>query len=306
MSRILVVGGVNVDLHLFDVHGSGGQAPLVADEYLTEPGGKGANVARAVARLGADVSLVARVGDDGFGRLCLDTITADGVDTTGVMVTPDTPTGFVAIALEDGLHRSLLFTPGANDLLTWADVEPHVSKLGTDDIVIAQGEMPSDALIRLADSVVESRAALFLDPTPPERVTADLIERAEVITPDEAEAAALVGRQDTSPLWPRLAAQELLAAGARRVVIKLGERGAILAGEDETFEIPTTPVKATDETGAGDVFMAALAVKRAAGVGWPEAVRFANVASALSVARQGLYLPDGPSLEAAFLSAGDV
>lgn len=303
MSRILVVGGVNVDLHLFDVHGSGGQAPLVADHYLAEPGGKGANVARAVARLGGEVSLVARVGDDDFGQLCVEAMEADGVDTTGVLVTPNTPTGFVAIALEEGLHRSLVYAPGANHLLTWTDVEPHVSDLGAADIVIAQAEVPADTLTRLADHTVASGAEFFVDPTPPERVTAALLDRTDVITPDRAEAVALVGRQDTSPLWPRLAAEELLAAGARRVVIKLGESGAILASDDEMVEVPTVPMRAVDETGAGDVFMATLAVCRAEGVDWPEAIRIANVASALSVAQQGLYLPDRPGLDAAVESA---
>jgi ribokinase len=245
------------------------------------------------------VGLVARIGDDDFGRLCLEAMRADGVDTTGVLVTPNTPTGFVAIALEEGLHRSLVFAPGANDLLAWDDVEPHVADLGAGDIVVAQAEMPADTLTRLADHTAESGAGLFLDPTPPERVTAGLLECTDVITPDEAETAALVGRQDTSELWPRLAAEELLAAGARRVVIKLGERGAILAGNGEMVEVPTLSVKAVDETGAGDVFMATLAVCRAEGVDWPEATRIANVAGALSVAEQGLYLPDRASVESA-------
>lgn len=302
MSRILVVGGINVDLHLFDVRDSDVQAPLVAGKYLAEPGGKGANVARAAARLGSDVSLVGRIGDDAFGRLCLEAIGSDGVDTTGALVTPNVPTGFVAIALEDGLHRSLLFAPGANDLLTWDDVEPHVSGITAADIIVAQAEVPADTLHRLADHTSSSGAGFFVDPTPPERVTTDLLERAHVITPDLAEAAALVGRRDTSTLWPRLAAEELIAAGARRVVIKLGDRGAVLADETGIIEVPTLETRAVDETGAGDVFMATLAVCRVEGVDWAEATRIANAASALSVGARGLHLPDRPSLEAALAS----
>lgn len=303
MSRILVVGGVNVDLHLFDVHGSAGQAPLVADHYLAEPGGKGANVARAICRLGLGVALVARVGDDEFGRSCVETMESEGVDTAGVLTTSGVPTGFVAIALEEGHHRSLLFAPGANDLLGWDDVEPHVSDLGADDIVVAQAEVPTDTLARLADRAVASGAGFFVDPTPPERVNADLLQRTEVITPDRAEAAALVGRQDTSPLWPRLAAEELSAAGAKRVVIKLGENGALLVSDGEMIEVPTIPVQAVDETGAGDVFMATLAASRAEGASWLEATETANIASALSVAQQGLFLPDRATLEAAVSAA---
>lgn len=304
MSRIVVVGGVNMDLHLFGVHGTVGQALYVADHYLAEPGGKGANVARAIARLGVEVRLLARVGDDEFGHDCVRAIAADGVDTTAVISTPGTPTGFVAIELNQGKHRSLLFAPGANDSLTWADVQPHVVDLGSGDIVVAQAEMPSDTLALLARHTVEVGADLFLDPTPPDRVNVEVMGAAEVVTPDRLEAAALVGRADTSPLWPRLAAAELLDLGARRVLIKLGEEGAILADQSGMVDIATIPVEAVDETGAGDVFLATLAVGRSEGLDWPHATRYANVASSISVARQGLFLPDRSAIDQAIESTG--
>lgn len=301
MGRIVVVGEINMDLHLFDVHGSPGEVLLVADHYLAEPGGKGANVARAISRLGMDVLLVGRVGDDEFGRDCMEAIAGDGVDTTGVKVTTDTPTGFVAIELNQGRHRSLLLTPGANDSLVWDDVEPHVADLKGDDIVVAQAEVPRETLRQLARHISEADASLFLDPTPPDRVTTEIISWADAITPNRLEAAALVGRSDTSTLWPTLAAQELLEAGAKRVLLKLGEAGAILADADQMREIPTISVEPVDETGAGDVFVATLAVARAEGSDWPEATRLANVASALSLSEQGLHLPDRAALDEAVL-----
>jgi ribokinase len=303
VSRIVVVGGVAMDLHLFDVHGPTG-APLTADHYLAEPGGKGANVARAIARLGVEVRLVARVGDDEFGHDCVEAIAADGVDTAGVISTPATPTGFVAIELDQGRHRSLLVASGANDALSWVDVEPYVAELEPGDIVVAQAEVPAKTLAKLAEHTATVGGALFLDPSPPDRVTAGLVGEAEVITPDRLEAAALVGRSDTSPLWPRLAAEELLALGARRALIKLGEEGAILADREGVFEIPTIPVEAVDETGAGDVFLATLAIARSEGLDWPHATRFANVASSISVAQQGLFLPDREAVEAAIAEVG--
>ena len=141
MPRIVVVGGLNMDLHLFGLRASAGQAPLVADRYLAQPGGKGGNVARAAARLGASVELVGRVGDDEFGRGCVAAIAADGVDVSHVTTTSDAPTGFVAIELTEGKHRSLVFAPGANVHLRWADIEPVVDGLGPHDIAIAQSEI---------------------------------------------------------------------------------------------------------------------------------------------------------------------
>jgi ribokinase len=292
MTRIVVVGELNMDLHLFGIETSAGQAPLVAEHYSAEPGGKGANVARAAARLGAEASLVGRVGDDEFGRNCVAAVREDGVDASAVTTTADEPTGFVAIELSEGLHRSLVFAPGANDRLTWADVEPCLISLESDDIVIAQAEIPPATLSELAAFTTRAEIALFLDPAPPDRVTRRLLAAAEVITPNRAEAGALVGRTDDAPLTPALAARDLLELGAQRVLVKTSEAGALLAVSAENMlEIPTLTIEPIDETGAGDVFLAALAVKRSEGADWEQAVRFANVASALSVASAGLMLP---------------
>jgi ribokinase len=294
VGRMVVVGGLNMDIHLFGLSASAGQAPLVATRHLAQPGGKAGNVARAAARMGATVTLVARVGADDFGRECVAAAAADGVDVSGVVRTPDQPTGFVAIELHEGRHRSLVFSPGANALLGWEDVEPHVAGLTAGDLVVAQAELPPDTLTRLARELAGCAVPLFLDPTPPERVRRDHLEAAEVITPDLAEAAQLTGRHAGSRLWPQFAARELHAAGARRVLVKTGEDGALLLDDDGLREIPTARVEVVDETGAGDVFLAGLAVSRLDGVGWEEAVRFANAASALSVSRVGLALP-GPA-----------
>lgn len=305
MARIVVIGGLNMDLHLFDVQRSSGQAPMIADRYLAQPGGKGANVARAVARLGADVALIGRVGDDEFGRDCLAAVSSDGVDTTAVAVTTHCATGFVAIELDGGRHRSLIFAPGANDQLSWDDIEPNLAELGPADIVVAQAEVPVAALDELAAFATRTGVPLFLDPTPPDRVDQKAIAAAEVITPDLLEAAQLVGRVDSSRLWPALAGSELLTAGATRVIIKTGETGAVLADAAGVRRIPTLTVDAIDETGAGDVFLAALAVARAEGVDWEQATSFANTASALSVASTGLVLPDRGTVEEALTRLTD-
>ena len=291
MGRVVVVGGLNMDIHLFGLRESSGQAPLVADRHLAQPGGKGGNVARAAARMGASVTLVARVGADDFGNGCLAAVDADGVDVSGVARTPGRPTGFVAIELEEGRHRSLVFSPGANELLAWEDVAPHVVGLTPADVVVAQAELPPETMSVLATELTGRGVPLFLDPTPPDRVRRDHLERAEVITPDLAEAAQLTGRRPGSRLWPAYAARELRLAGARRVLVKTGEDGALLLDDDGLREVPTASVETVDETGAGDVFLAALAVSRLEGQGWEDATRFANAASALSVSRMGLALP---------------
>lgn len=210
------------------------------------------------------------------------------------------PADFVAIELVQGKHRSLVFAPGANDLLGVADVERGLDGLGPGDLVIAQAEIPPHTLAAIVDAVEDRRMALFLDPTPPDRVIRRHLIAADVITPDLIEAAALVGRTGESHIWPVLAARELVESGSQRAVVKLGAEGAIMATPDDgVIAVPTSAVDAVDETGAGDVFLAGLAVQRSEAVGWIDAIAFANAASAIPVAHAGLTLPDRATVEQA-------
>jgi ribokinase len=135
----------------------------------------------------------------------------------------DVPTGFVVIELRAGRHHSLMYAPGANDHLTWTDIAPALDGLESGDIVIVQAEVPVAALFGLALRVKKDHLTLYVDPTPPDRCTSQLLEAAEVITPNRAEAASLAGRADNSPLVPALAASDLLRAGARRVLVVRGQ-----------------------------------------------------------------------------------
>lgn len=289
--RIAVVGGLNMDIHLFDTVTGPGQAAHLAQGYLAEPGGKGANQARAAARLGADVLLVGRVGDDGFGAACVDAVAADEVDVRFVSREPAERTGFVVIELVAGQHRSLVFAPGANRLLTWDHVAPALAE-GPVDAVVTQAEVPSGVLRGLVEWSVRHDVPLFLDPSPPGDVPRRALTVAEAVTPDEEEVAVLSGRAVHGHAAPMLAARDLVHVGARRVLVKLDARGTVLAEPGRLAVVPTVAVDSVDETGAGDVFMAALVVSRGSGATWEEAVRFANAAASLSVSRPGLALPE--------------
>jgi len=289
--RIGVVGGLNMDIHLFGGEHRSEDGAYLAERYIIEPGGKGSNQSRAAARLGADALLVGCVGDDEFGRLCVDATNADGVDTTHVVTTDEQGTGFVVIQLIDGRHRSLVFTPGANSLLTWADVVPALDALAGCDVVITQSEVPADTVDRLIDWSQESGVPIYLDPASPQQASVHSLVGAEVITPNVLEAGVLTGRSlddDTAPIF---AARELVAMGVRRSILKLGAAGALFVYDDSVKSIPTAVVEAVDETGAGDVFVAALAIRRASGSDWVDAIAFSNAAAAVSISQSGLFLP---------------
>ncbi len=297
--RMVVIGGLNMDLHMFGIRPPAHDGPLVAEHHFLEPGGKGANLARAAARLGARVSLVGRVGDDEFGRLCLDSVDADGVDSSRVRSTPGEPTGSVATERRQGKHHSIGFSAGANARLTWDDVAPALTELSPHDMIVSPAELPVPVLEAIAREASDRGIPFFLDPTPPGRVSRDVLGAATVITPDRGEGEDLSGRSGTSHLAPLLAVQDMLAAGCGRVTLKLGEEGVIWGEPGRIERVPTLGVEARDETGAGDVFMAGLAVRRLEGAEWSDAIRFANAASAISVANTGLYLPTRDEVEKA-------
>jgi ribokinase len=302
--KIGVVGGLNMDIHLFGGDDRDEDGAYLADRYLIEPGGKGTNQSRAAARLGAEVVLVGRIGDDEFGRLCVDAAARDGVDTTHVVTTAEQRTGFVVIQLVDGQHRSLVFSPGANTLLSWEFVVPALGALATCDIVITQSEVPSDTVDRLIDWADGAGVPVYLDPASPQQASRRSLLGAEIITPDRLEAETLTGRTMHGSAAPVLAARDFASLGIRRAVLKLGPAGALFIDGNVATSIPTRAVEAVDETGAGDVFVAALAVQRASGVGWVDAIRFANAAAAVSVSRNGLALPTVSDVEAVVATIG--
>jgi len=290
--RIGVVGGLNMDIHLFGGEHRSEDGAYLAERYIIEPGGKGSNQARAAARLGAEALLVGCVGDDEFGRLCVDATNAEGVDTTHVVTTGEQRTGFVVIQLIDGRHRSLVFTPGANSLLTWADVVPALDALAGCDVVITQSEVPADTVDRLIDWSQDSGVPIYLDPASPQEASRYSLTGADAITPNALEAEALTGRSIEGTESAILAAQDLAAMGVRRSILKLGADGALFSSDRSITSIPTAAVEAVDETGAGDVFVAALAIQRATGADWIDAITFANAAAAVSIAQSGLSLPE--------------
>ena len=289
--KIGVVGGLNMDIHLFGGEHRSEDGAHLAERYIIEPGGKGSNQARAAARLGADAVLVGCVGDDEFGRLCIDATDADGVDTTHVVTTTDQRTGFAVIQLIDGRHRSLVFTPAANSLLTWDDVAPALGTLAECNIVITQSEVPATTVDRLIDWSQESGVPIYLDPASPEQASRHSLSGADVITPNALEAGALTGLPLDDGATAILAARKLSEMGVRRSIVKLGPVGALFSADGAITSIPTAAVTAVDETGAGDVFVAALAVQRAAGADWIDAITFSNAAAAVSISESGLALP---------------
>lgn len=295
MATIAVVGSIITDLAVLTPRLPERGENILAHRLQIGPGGKGANAAVAVARLGAQSILLGRVGDDHFGSEELAALRAEGVNTDAVGIDPEAQTGAAVVMVDDAGENTILVIIGANDCLTPEHVEagltPHWDHL---DALLVNFEVPEATVAAAIHAAYTHHVPTIVDAGPPRPFGADVWGKATVISPNALEAATLVGHPVESNAEVEDAARELLAAGPQAVVLKRGSAGALLATQEETEHIPSFRVNVVDTTGAGDAFSGALTVAMAEGKPLRQAVRLANAAGALTVTRVGT-LPAMPT-----------
>jgi ribokinase len=258
---------------------------LLGSDFATHPGGKGANQAVAVARLGYPVRMIGRLGDDSFGAELRDQLTHSGVDITGVRTSPGS-SGIAVIVVADTGENSIVFIPGANALLTPRDLDESIDILRSASVVLTQLETPFETLMHLAELCQREGVPLILDPAPAQALPQELLSRITWFTPNETEAAFYTRTSDGTD--PEVTASELMKMGVTNVVLKLGSRGAYIATPDgQRHRVSSFPAQAVDTTAAGDCFNGAFATGLALGMSPPESARFAAAAAAISVTRAG-------------------
>ena len=288
-AEILVVGSINRDMIFSnpDMSNLVGGVPAAYGAYSFANGGKGGNQACAAAKLGARVQLVGCIGDDDAGRAQLESYRKLGVGTDFLEQRGDTHTGFAVMLLLDEGRYHTANVRGGNDRIDPAFVERALDAQGF-DFLIMQREMPVETIYRSYEAAAKRGVKVIFDPGPAGDMPLDRLRGIYMISPNEAETAALTG------VTVRCEADALRAArilqdrcDARVVLLKLGAMGAYLYQNGEGRLFPAFPVKSIDTTGAGDTFTAALAVQLAGGAAMEDAVRFANAAGALCVSRSG-------------------
>jgi ribokinase len=286
MSRLIAVAGsLNMDFVATVPRLPAPGETLTGSAFQTVPGGKGANQANAAGRLGGNVWMAGRTGSDVFGAQLRASLSASGVDVSEVRDAATT-TGVALIEVEASGQNSIVVIPGANAAFSPADAAALEAKLAQSAFLLLQLETPLATVLRLA-SLASGR--VLLDPAPAQPLPAELLRHVAVLTPNESEARILLG-QVPGPVDPADApalARRLRELGPSVVVLKLGANGCYALGPDLDLHTVAFPVAPVDTTAAGDTFNAALAVALAENRPWPEALRFANAAAALSVTRLG-------------------
>ena len=299
MPRVLIVGSANVDFTVALPRLPAPGETVSEGTLLVARGGKGANQAVAARRLGAEVRLVACVGDDASGREVRAALAGEGIGVDAVLTTSSAATGTALIAVDTAGRNQIAVAPGANRALSPADVERRDADFAWADVLVVSLEVPLDTARRALELARRHGTITILNPAPfPDRGV-EFLALADYVTPNETEAVRLTGMVVSDAAGAGDAAAAIRARGAGHAIVTLGAAGVLVDGPGGRMQVPAPAVTAIDTTGAGDAFNGALAVALAERRALVDALRFATTAAALACTKRGAQpsMPTRPDVD---------
>lgn len=287
-AKVVVVGSLNMDLVARAQRLPRAGETLPGDSFFTVPGGKGANQAVAVARLGGSVAMIGNVGDDAYGQQLRQALYVEGVDCRAIDTCPGVSSGVALITVDAASQNCIVIIPGGNGLLTAQSVQRFDALLQAAEIIICQLEVPPKTVAWTLARGHELGKQVILNPAPATGpLPAAWFAHIDYLTPNESEAEALSGVAVTDLDSARRAGERLLQLGAGKVIITLGAQGALLVTAQGHRHFPAPVVQPLDTTAAGDTFIGGFAAGLVRGLEEGEAIAFGQRAAALSVTRAG-------------------
>ena len=286
LSKIIVVGSANTDMVV-----KAKTLPLPGEtslggEFFMNAGGKGANQAVAAARLGGDVLLVAKVGDDIFGKQTIEGLQKEKINTSFIFIDKTAPSGTALINVNAQGENCIVVAPGANANLLPADIAK-VKGMEAAQILLMQLEIPIATIEQVAKNAKQNHQKMIINPAPAQKLSDELLNGLFLLTPNETEASILTGIHVVDEATAAEAANIFLTKGVQNVIITLGKQGAYFQNNEEHFLVAAPIVQALDTTAAGDTFSGAIAVAITEDKSWKQAIEFAVKAASIAVTRLG-------------------
>lgn len=284
---VVVIGSLNMDLVVTAQRAPEAGETLPGREFHTLSGGKGANQAIAAARLGCKVAMVGKVGRDGFGVQLLETLAESGVDVSNITTDHEASTGIALITVEESGQNRILIVAGANAKLSPAEIEALEELIAGAKLLIMQMEIPHESVLRALEIAAIHTVPVLLNLAPAFPVTGHLLKKVAYLVVNESEAAILTGLHVTDRATALHAAQALRTQGANRVILTLGDQGAVCASSTDVFAVPAYTVHPVDTTAAGDAFIGGFTASVLEGRDMKSCIQYANAAGALAATRLG-------------------
>ena len=304
---IIVFGSINMDLVATAPHLPTAGETLLGYDFFQAPGGKGANQAVAIAKLGIPTQIVGRVGKQGFSQELIDNLATNDVKTDNVFVDETVSSGVAIINVDDAGENQIVVIPGANGQVNQEDVERLSQLLPGKKALLLQLEIPLPAVIAAAEAARKVGVKVILDPAPAQKeLPKELYPLVDILTPNQVEAAQLVGFPVSDEDSAKKAAEILLQKGVKCAVVKLGAKGVYCSTPTESFFTPAFTVKTVDTTAAGDAFNGGLAAALSQQLSLKQAIVWGSAAGALAATKSGAQfsLPDRDTFDK-FLASGN-
>lgn len=290
-AKILVVGSLVMDLIVTTERFPNGGETVIGCGFTTAPGGKGANQAIQASRLGADVTMFGKVGNDDFGKRLIVSARESGVNTDNILISETAPTAVGNVQIQSnaqGTENRIIVVSGANMDIKSQDVEVLRDTISNYDIVMLQNEIPMDINTLVAGFAKAAGVPVMLNPAPSAEIPTELISCLTYISPNEHETYDLVGFEPNDADSRDKAVEKLREMGVENVLITLGKNGCIFCdGESYIHSNSVDCGKVVDPTAAGDSFIGAFCTATAAGIPINEALQFANCTAGITVSRMG-------------------
>ena len=286
MKNICVIGSLNMDLVVnVDTMPKPGQT-IIGSNFKEVPGGKGANQAVAMARLNGNVSMIGKVGEDGFGQTLINSLKNDKVDTTYIQ-TSKGATGVALITVDKNAQNSIVVSPGANFEVKEDDIDNNIEAIKNSDIVVLQLETPLNTIKYALNKAKEFNKYTILNPAPAVKLDDEIIKNVDLLTPNETELEIISGVSIETEEDIQKAAQIMIEKGVKELIVTLGSKGSLYINKEKSMFKKAYKVEAVDTTAAGDSYTGALAVALSQDKNIEDAMDFASKVGALSVLKEG-------------------
>ena len=286
MKNICVIGSLNMDLVVnVDTMPKPGQT-IIGSNFKEVPGGKGANQAVAMARLNGNVSMIGKVGEDGFGQTLINSRKNDKVDTTYIQ-TSKGATGVALITVDKNAQNSIVVSPGANFEVKEDDIDNNIEAIKNSDIVVLQLETPLNTIKYALNKAKELNKYTILNPAPAVKLDDEIIKNVDLLTPNETELEIISGVSIETEEDIQKAAQIMIEKGVKELIVTLGSKGSLYINKEKSMFKKAYKVEAVDTTAAGDSYTGALAVALSQDKNIEDAMDFASKVGALSVLKEG-------------------